>query len=166
MRIRATPLGALSSNQPADLPEEVVMSILRQLPLQERLRCASVCRAWAAAVAKVPAVVICGINSSKHCEQLQHWLDKPGRAVVALHCASRRGWPNSPLLQLPTPKLTLLRNLQMYQIKSQLPAPGMAGAAGAAAVLPQLQKLGLRYCHLTRPLASQLLSTTTLTELL
>jgi hypothetical protein len=53
----------------------VVVCILSHISLlQQRLRCALVCRTWAAAAVKVPAVVICGIKDSDHCDQLQQWL--------------------------------------------------------------------------------------------
>lgn len=157
-----------AEQQQAQLPEEVAVCILRHMPLQQRLRCALVCHTWAAAAAKVPAIVICGLDSSEQSGKLQHWLGKHGGVVEVMHCASQEVWPTCPLLQLPVPKLTQLRSLNLYRIKSQLAAQGLVNAADhqqVAAVLPQSQKLGLRTCHLTVQLATQLLSTTALTQL-
>ena len=141
--------------------EDVLPCVLKHMPLPQRLRCALVCRAWAEVAVKVPAVVICGIKSSDHSEQLQHWLGKHGGVVEAMHCSSGTSGATSEL-QLHVPKFTQLRSLQLYDVKAQLPAQEMSDCA---TVLPQLQKLGLRFCNLTVQLASQLLSATTLTSL-
>jgi hypothetical protein len=112
---------------------------------------------------KVPAVVICGIKSRDHSEQLQHWLGKHGGVVEAMHCSDTSGTSGATSeLQLHVPKFTQLRSLQLYGVKARLPAQEMSDGA---TVLPQLQQLGLRFCNLTVQLASQLLSATTLTSL-
>ena len=181
--------------------------ILSHVTLQQRLTCcALVCRSWAAAAAAAPADVEITINSSKHCQQLQHWLTKHG-AVVARLDASDFVWNNPGLfwLHLPVQHLKQLHSLALYSINAQLPphiathsstrrtkgssltgpsssnavgsigsaaaaaataAAAAAAAATAAAVLPQLQELTLQKCQLTAPLFSQLLSATSLSQLL
>jgi hypothetical protein len=133
------------------------------------------------------------INSSKHCQQLQHWLTKHG-AVVARLDASDFVWNDPELcwLQLPVQHLKQLHSLALYSINAQLPPQiatrsstrrtkgssltgpsssnavgsiGSAAAATATAVLPQLQELTLQKCQLTAPLFSQLLSATSLSRL-
>lgn len=143
--------------------EDVLPCVLKHMPLPQRLRCALVCHTWAEVAVKVPAVVICGIKSSDHSEQLQHWLGKHGGVVEAMHCSNTSGTSGATSeLQLHVPKFTQLRSLQLYGVKARLPAQEMSDGA---TVLPQLQKLGLRFCNLTVQLASQLLSATTLTSL-
>ena len=164
--------------------------ILQHVPFKERLSCAYVCRAWAAAAVAVPAEIVVRLNSSARCMQLQHWLRKHRDVAVQITVQGQRG--KEPLLQLPVASLSQLRFLELRCVRAELLVQGLvtdssarsqqgcshigessnaassggnAAPAAAAAVLPQLQELKLSDCQLTVEVLLQLLGTATLTKL-
>jgi hypothetical protein len=118
------------------LPKEVLVSILQQLPLPQRLTCALVCNTWAAAAAAVPTAVSTQLRSNEHCQQLQHWLSKHAGLVVSLNNPPhlyRTGDPGgswSPL-QLPVHKFVRLRSLDLSWLKLQSAQGASTGSSSS-----------------------------------
>jgi hypothetical protein len=81
-----------------ELPDAAVLSILQHMPLQQRLRCALVCRCWTAAASLIPAELIENFNrnisdksflsgaaSARMAGCLQAWLDSNSAKVTSIH---------------------------------------------------------------------------------
>lgn len=92
------------------LPEAVLVTIARQLPLQQRLSSfALVCQTWAAAAAATPADLEADCSSCIRWEHVQDWLHQNADQVSRIrfsHHGNRR-----QLLQLPCARLMKLQQL-------------------------------------------------------
>jgi len=105
------PLNCRTEEQPElpQLSEDVLVSLLQYLPLRERLSCALVCKAWAAAAALTTADLEAELGSCIRWEHLQEWLHQHAAQVSSIRF-NHHG-QHSQLLQLPCSRLTKLRGL-------------------------------------------------------
>jgi hypothetical protein len=100
-------------NSLAEIPPDVLVMVLRQLPLSMRLREGSlVCRTWraAAAVATHDLQLVPPTASSKACA-FQSWLVQHGSSLTALTIRSTYTSPHNQGVQLPFQQLRSLRKL-------------------------------------------------------
>lgn len=101
------------------LPEAVLVSILQQLPLRERLAsCALVCRHWAAAAVLTTADLEAELSSCIRWEHVQDWLHMHAGQVSSIKF-SHHGH-RSQLLPLPASRLIKLQQLEVDSMTVRL----------------------------------------------
>lgn len=91
------------------LSEDVLVSLLQYLPLRERLGCALVCKAWAAAAALTTADLEAELGSCIRWEHVQEWLHQHAAQVSSIRF-NHHG-QHSQVLQLPCSRLAKLQKL-------------------------------------------------------
>jgi hypothetical protein len=144
-----------TSGSLADMPHEVLVHVMRHVPLRQRLgACALACCALqAAAVAATSVFSLHRLASQQQMDAVAAWLDRHSRPALKQLCLRRKGkWANGvPTLRLPWPCLTQLETLQLHGV---LLAPDDAAewqeapAAGSSSIglgtLTGLQQLELK----------------------
>lgn len=109
-------------HQLPELPEAVVISILQQIPLRDRLACcALVCKSWASAAACTAMDLRADVTGPEGCRQMQNWLEQSAGQVnsINLTYCTRPDEILSPVqsrLLLPCSKLTGLETLRLYYL--------------------------------------------------
>lgn len=107
---------AHACTQLMDIPAALLPSILRHVPLQERLGvCTLVCHSFhAAAVAATHSISIMSMTQEQ-CDQLSEWLQRHGGGITALQAqgSSKR------LLSLASLPCPLVRDLDLFHVTLQ-----------------------------------------------
>ena len=128
----ATPTQVMTEAAPWGLPSEVLVHVLQHVPLRDRLcSCALVQQSWRHAAAAATHSIQLQNSTPARCSQLLDWLPQHGQQVLHLDVqAANRQCCNTPLMQLPCPKLTSLK-LQYVSTRLQEGPEGQDGMLAA-----------------------------------
>jgi len=83
-------------------PNDVVVALLSNMDLQQRLTCALVCSEWARAAAAATHSIVWKVSTVRASTQLQQWLGNYGSQIKTLQL---RGWCDRTMAKLPCTQL-------------------------------------------------------------